>query len=485
MAVSVAEPTPPEESMSVPVSQPGRLLNNTGKQGFRQQLAAVTLRLHFYAGMFVGPFILIAALSGALYALTPTIEHYLYKDLTTVESVENPLPLSKQVAAAQAEHPDLPVAQIWPAEEATDSTRVLLSDPSNAEGNPLAVFVNPGSAEILGEQTTYSGNGELPFRRWVSGLHESLNLSDAGALYSELAASWLWLVALGGLYLWWRRVRNRRSTKDIIRPLPAQKRSRLAAMNIHAVTGVWLLIAILGLSATGITWSNIAGENVNKAVTSLDWKAKPIDTALPGHGDAGEKSEHAEHAGHGGHGGMAAEVPEIDASKQVEKVLSVARAEGLTGALTLRPPEDQHSAWQASERWVPWRLTSDAVTIDGSSGDVVDRLPFADLPLFSKLSSWGIYLHMGIMFGLPLQICLFLVGLGIAMIVVQGYRMWWKRKSFPGVPNRFPWVAWAAMAIIAVTIGYALPLLGVSMAVFLLLDIALVLRRRSTSKQRA
>lgn len=29
------------------------------------------LRLHFYAGILVGPFILIAAISGALYALTP------------------------------------------------------------------------------------------------------------------------------------------------------------------------------------------------------------------------------------------------------------------------------------------------------------------------------------------------------------------------------------------------------------------------------
>lgn len=42
------------------------------------------------------------------------------------------------------------------------------------------------------------------------------------------------------------------------------------------------------------------------------------------------------------------------------------------------------------------------MSVDGANGDVVDRLPFSELPLFSKLTQWGIYLHMGIMFGLPL-----------------------------------------------------------------------------------
>ncbi|OYD71899.1 PepSY domain-containing protein, partial [Rhodococcus sp. OK302] len=32
------------------------------------------LRLHFYAGILIGPFILIAALSGGLYAIAPSIE---------------------------------------------------------------------------------------------------------------------------------------------------------------------------------------------------------------------------------------------------------------------------------------------------------------------------------------------------------------------------------------------------------------------------
>ncbi|MDV3209589.1 MAG: PepSY domain-containing protein, partial [Rhodococcus ruber] len=43
-------------------------------------LRPLVLRLHFYAGLLVAPFILIAAVSGGLYALAPTIEQLVYRD---------------------------------------------------------------------------------------------------------------------------------------------------------------------------------------------------------------------------------------------------------------------------------------------------------------------------------------------------------------------------------------------------------------------
>lgn len=43
-------------------------------------------RLHFYIGLFVGPFLLVAALSGIVYALTPQLEDYLYADALHTDS---------------------------------------------------------------------------------------------------------------------------------------------------------------------------------------------------------------------------------------------------------------------------------------------------------------------------------------------------------------------------------------------------------------
>lgn len=55
-------------------------------------------RIHFYIGLFIGPFLLLAELSGILYALTPQIESHLYARQLYNDSRGTVLPLQRQVA---------------------------------------------------------------------------------------------------------------------------------------------------------------------------------------------------------------------------------------------------------------------------------------------------------------------------------------------------------------------------------------------------
>lgn len=50
--------------------------------------------------------------------------------------------------------------------------------------------------------TVCGTSGSLPLRTAIDQLHRSLLLGDPGRLYSELAASWLWVAAITGLGLW-------------------------------------------------------------------------------------------------------------------------------------------------------------------------------------------------------------------------------------------------------------------------------------------
>ena len=441
----------------------------------RTALRSFIQRIHFYGGMFVGPFILIAALTGCLYAVAPSLEKVVYRDVMTVPAVEHPVSLEEQIQAAQHKHPDMPVTQVWPATTPTDSTRVLVSDDSIDESLQRTVFIDPATAKVIGDYPTYSGLGEMPLRRWISSLHESFHLGKVGKLYSELAASWLWVMACGGLYMWWirRRPKNKATAKSTQQQPKRSARSK--ATRLHATIGAWIFIGLIGLSATGITWSQLAGDNVNSLVERMHWKATPIETTVPGTTpEAHEHTGHEGHEGHGGHAGGASESAGVAA--EAERVLRTGRAEGLTGPLRLYPPEDAHSAWQVSERWVEWRTTSDEVSVDGSTGEVIDRQPFSSLPLFSKLSSWGIYLHTGIMFGLPLQIALFALGLAIAALVILGYYMWFKRRPRFVPTSRFSWATTALGALFAATVGVFLPLLGITLAAFLVLDVILMHR---------
>ena len=227
-------------------------------------------------------------------------------------------------------------------------------------------------------------------------------------------------------------------------------------VNLHDVVGTWLLVGMLGLSVTGVTWSVLAGENVGKTVEWIGAKAEPIETEIDRPGE---------------------ELSPAEVADQTAVVLDTATAQGLTGQLWLFVPKDGSHAWQASERWVPWRVTSDAVS--------VDALPFSELPLFSKLMSWGIYLHMGIMFGLPLQIALALLALGICAMTVMGYVMWWRpsHTGVAGVPGRtrLTRTDWVIVAIFGVAVGLFLPLFGLSFAAMRVADRLLAARAAQRS----
>lgn len=443
----------------------------------RSGLPALTRRIHFYAGLFIAPFIFVAALSGALYAVAPSLENVVYKDVLTVPASDTNAPLASQIRAAQDTHPDMDVAQVWPSSTPDEATRVLLIDESLTETNQLrSIFVNPHTGDVIGDEPTYSGLGELPLRYWISSLHKSLHLGEVGELYAEVAASWLWVVALGGLYLWWRMARKR-----ALVGLENATGRRRKVLNLHGVAGTWLLVAMLGLSATGITWSVFAGENVDRTITWLGGKAEPIETSLVADAEAAPADEHADHHPASAHGAEGLTKDEV--ADQAATVLETARAEGLTGSVRLFVPKNTDEAWQASERWVPWRTTSDAVSVNGQNGDLVDKLPFSELPLFSKLTSWGIYLHMGIMFGLPLQILLAICALAICAMVVMGYILWWRRRptknAIAGVPGQADLTGrdWAILAVVAIPVGLFLPLLGLTFAAMLVADRLLARRR--------
>jgi uncharacterized iron-regulated membrane protein len=127
-----------------------------------------------------------------------------------------------------------------------------VADPALGESQYRTLFVDPGTGEIRGDLPTYGSTGALPLRTWISNLHRSLNLGEPGRIYSELAATWLCVIALGGLLLWIDRIRRRRTTTPK-KARPASGRAR--TVWLHGTTGTILLTAFVFLSATGLTWS--------------------------------------------------------------------------------------------------------------------------------------------------------------------------------------------------------------------------------------
>ena len=172
-------------------------------------LVALIARLHFYVGLFVGPFIFIAAFTGVLYVVTPAAENFVYKNQLTTDSRGEFHSLADQIAAARASLPeDLALEAVRPSIGEGHTSRVLFKDPGLYGSELQTVFIDPVTLAVKGHFSTYGTSGILPLRIKLDYLHRQLLMGEVGRYYSELAASWLWISGLGGLMLWWRSRRK-------------------------------------------------------------------------------------------------------------------------------------------------------------------------------------------------------------------------------------------------------------------------------------
>ncbi|WP_433801938.1 PepSY-associated TM helix domain-containing protein [Actinomycetospora sp. CA-084318] len=449
-------------------------------------LRALLLRVHFWSGLIVGPFLLVAALSGFLYTLTPSIEPLLYRGVLTVPAAPSSLPLAAQVAAGQAAVPGAELSSVRPAPTPTDTTRVIFAAPDLGDSSHYrTAFVDPHTGAVTGVLPTYGGSQALPLREWVDQLHDNLHLGDPGRLYAELAASWLWVLALGGLVLWVGRWRRRRaSARALLLPRAASGR-RARLLSWHGTVGLWAVIGLLFLAATGLTWSTYAGANVTALRGAMAWDTPSVTSST---------GEHAGMAGMDMGPTPAAPAPAI-LPEAVEAAHTSALRAGLTGPLEVVPATEPGGTTTVGEIS---RVVSgsdpvvgpleglrnsthlDAVAVDPSSGTVIDTVHFADWPLAAKLARWGVDAHMGMLFGLANQIVLAALALGLTCGIVWGYVLWWRRG--PGrrggtAPPRGAFLAlsrpWQVGVVAGtVLVAAALPLLGASLVIALAADAA-------------
>lgn len=189
------------------------------------------------------------------------------------------------------------------------------------------------------------------------------------------------------------------------------------------------------------------------------------------------------------HGGGAGHVGGAD----LDAIAAAAAAAGLTGPTTITPGEAGR-AWSVEQVDNTWPLHKDKIAVHPATGQIVDTIHWADQPLLSKLTTAGIMIHMGVLFGPANQIALALIAAGLVTVIVWGYRMWWRRRPtrdqrrirLGAPPARGTWRHLPMPALVmavpaAAAIGWAVPLLGWPLLGFIVIDAfaGFVIRRRN------
>jgi uncharacterized iron-regulated membrane protein len=420
-------------------------------------------RIHFWAALIASPFALVATLTGLLYIFTPQIEAQLYAGLERVEAAGKRLPLDAAVVAARRAVPaGLEVLAVTPPAGPGDAVRVSFGpaapgagdhaghgQPAAARpgqgGDRLSVFVDPYRATVLGSQREQDR-----FSEWARRLHSRLLQGESLRWMIELAASWMLVMLLTGVYLWWPQSGQPGMPRRAAR-------GRTAWRQWHAFLGVLLSVLSLAMVLTGITWSKYAGQQVRSL---RDW--------------AGQASPQVPARLHS----MPQGAP-LDYQQAWDRTRAV-----LPGALPqLVPPRGPHGVWRASSADRRHPESRFDLVLNAYDGRVLYHAGWDRQTAFGKATALGIPFHRGEL-GLWNQALLFVFAAGVLFSLVSGWVMYFKRRTSAGagrlgLPKLLPG-AWRATPPAAAVLGIGLcallPLLALSAAVLAVLEIALARR---------
>ncbi len=395
-------------------------------------------RWHFYAGLFVMPFILILSLTGAVFLFKPQIDRWEernFRGLATADAVSPNTQLDAALAAfpgASFSSYRLPVA---PGDAAL--IHLGLSD-----GTMRDVFVSP--------QGTVVGSLDPDWRiiEIMSQIHGSLLLGRAGGWLVELAASWAIVMILTGLYLWWPH--GGRLAGVVWPRLSLGKRTFWR--DIHAVTGFWVSSFALVLLISGLPWAGVWGDAFKYARTELGLMQGKQDWKI-----GGQHSDH-DHAAM-----MAMEKANVPLAS-LSMIVRKAASENLEFPVIIAPPgETMEWSVKSNTQNRPNRVT---ITYDMATGKQLERKDFASRHVIDRAVGYGIAWHEGALLGWFNVVVGLFTAAALIMLMISGFVMWQRRRpeavlGAPPVPHT-PARIGGAIAILLL-LAVMLPLLAASL----------------------
>ncbi len=429
-------------------------------------------RWHFYAGVFVIPFLLMLALSGLLMLISKPLEPLLHQELITVTPAGTPLSGSTLLARVSERYPDAVVSLYLPPSTAEQSARFSVMDaaPGHADHNApsITVYLNPYSGEILGTQD--------PAATWymrLKNFHGSLFLGDFGDSVIEIAAGFAVLMVLTGLYLAWPGRNWQKSVSQ------RQVSDREKWRRVHRFIGLFIAIPLLFFLISGLAWTNVWGGKLVQAWSSLPGThyvvtqpelthqsmqqagINPIPWAL-------EKTP------------MPASNPGT-ASYGLDELVAFARKQGFSH-YRVHLPQGDTGVWTISATTIAGDVTNPfaerIVHLDQFSGEVLAELTFADYPAMGKAMAAFIPLHQGDLgfWNWLLNMALVMV---VVVLIVTGTTLWWKRRPkqvlMLSPPEASPSVSKKVIAC-SLLVALCFPLSAAVLAVVIMVDWLLLSR---------
>jgi len=416
-------------------------------------------RWHFFAGLLILPFVVLIAVTGAIYLFKDEINDGLHRNLRIVapQTVAQLAP-SELVAKALETHPGTLKGYAPPA-AADRSAEVKIV---GADGLKDTLYVNPYSGQVLGGLWD-GGFAGSPSMYVVRKLHSLQYVGWVAERFIEGVAGWMVLMTASGVYLWWPR--GQAGGIVTVRGEPAK---RVFWRDLHAVTGIFVSAFIVFLAMTGLPWSGYWGKHfysfsyaVGMGMPDGYWDSYPVST-IPLK-DTVDRAPWIIENQPTPLSKTATGVP-----AKLDDVVKTVESLGVAPGYAISIPTKPDGVFTASA--YPDDVRQERVVhLDQYSGKVLFDMGLNDLGVFGRMAEWGVSIHMGQAFGLANQLVLLAALIAMVLMAGSGVVMWWKRRPAGtlGAP-RLPANAQIPKTLLgmAVVAGLFFPMVGISMLAF-------------------
>ncbi|KIN75607.1 PepSY-associated TM helix domain-containing protein [Sulfitobacter mediterraneus] len=431
-------------------------------------------RWHFYAGLFVIPFLAVLAVTGMAMLWIAWIDGR-DGERTAVTPQEIIAPLSEQAAAAVTAIPEGTLKQ-YVAPRTADVAALFRVD---HDGEATMVAVDPYTAKVIDTFPRRSG-----WYDFVDGIHSDLMLGVTGDRMLETAASLALVLVATGLYMWWPRAAGWRKAL-----VPSLTRGRNLWKSLHGVIGIWLSLFLVFFLVSGLAWAGIWGGKFVQAWSQFPaekWDAVPLsDDTHANMNHARREVPWALELTPMPASGSTAGIEGITApAVTLNSVDAFAREIGFDGRYQMNLPKGDTGVWTLSRDSMSTDSTdpmSDrTVHIDQYTGKILADVRYADYSLAGKAMAVGIALHMGTL-GLWSVLANTVVCLSVLFLCVSSLVLWWKRRpagasrlAAPPLPKEMP--LWQGAALVGIGVSMAFPMAGIALLSVLAID-SLILSR--------
>lgn len=427
-------------------------------------------RWHFYAGLFVIPFIILLSLSGAAYLFKPQVERWEERGFHAQAQAAfgSPALPHQQVGAALITYGGGRVVDYRLPAVAGDAAVVKLAWPS---GNQREVFVAPDGM-VLGHLDPANR-----IMAWVKRIHSEVMLGTVGNRLVELAACWAIVMVLTGLYLWWPQGKG---LAGVLYPRLNGSR-RIVWRDLHGVTGFWVAGLALVLLVSGLPWAGVWGSAFKDLRTEMGWVKGPAQWDIDGNQTKATPPPQDDHAHHG-HGSLdltsRVNLPAFD-PRALDRMVAEAQAHKLAFPVLITPP-GAPGAFGAEPQAI-WTVRSDVqnrplrqtLRYDLAGEVLLSHDNFANSHPIDKAVAYGVAWHEGQLFGVVNQVIGVVTALALVFLAVSGCVLWWRRKpegSLGAPPQATTPTKMGGAVVILLLLAMVLPLLALSLVGLLLIE---------------